>query len=174
MEAPSYHRQYLRTCQWPQPPPSEFLDPKPIFAFETPHPWPVPHLGYLLLPLLLLSCSSATCWVLPPHPTLPLLLSSAPSRPSPSRGCNIRFTIWGLSCYNNRRRLCCEEQLAPCAASRAASILQPGRRPSLLPPKPSHPLPGVCVYADGCPGRLGQGECDMRLPFQGCPCEFGG
>lgn len=81
----------------------------------------------------------------PPHPTLPLLLSSAPSRPSPSRGCNIRFTIWGLSCYNNRRQLCCEEQLAPCAASCAASILQPGRRPSLLPPNPSHPLPGVCV-----------------------------
>lgn len=99
---------------------------------------------------------------------MPLLLSSAPSCPSPSGGCNIRFTIWGLSCYNNRRRLCCEEQLAPAlpACLPLPPSLQPGRLPS-PPPAPSWPLPSVwcgLVLNSAHPG------CDKYLSF-GCHSE---
>ena len=108
---------------------------------------------------------------------LPLLSSSAPSCPAPSEGCNIRFTIWGLSCYNNRRRLCCEEQLAP-GAARLPRCLRPC---SLVgsPPRSPPPQPGlfpvwcvrVCVHmcAQVCPAR----ECDVGLSFHGCACELG-
>ena len=161
---PTCKAQYLRTLQWPQPPPSKFLDPMPIFPFETPLPLAYSSSGVPPPPtLLLLSCSSATCWAPPAlspigSPTLPLLPSSAPSLPSSSGGCNIRFTIWGLSCYNNRRRLCCEEQLAPCAAS------IPAARSAPLPATPQ-PQPGlfpVCVFANVCPGLLPLGivTCD--------------
>ena len=45
--------------------------------------------------------------------------------------------------------------------------------PPCCPPAPAG-LCLVCVYAYGCPGWLQPGECDMRLPFHGCPCESGG
>ena len=124
-------------------------DPMPISPSDTP---------------LLLACSSfgspPTLLIFSPvldppdlssigSPTLPLLPSSAPSRPSPSPGCKIRFTIWGLSCYNNRRRLCREEQLAPCAA-RLPCCLHPCSLVSYPPHRPQ-PQPGflavwcVCI-----------------------------
>lgn len=145
MEAPSCHRQHLRTRQWPQPLSQSSLIPSPSLPLRPHTPGLFLTWGTASHPVTSQLQLGHLLGIPAPHPTLPLPPSSAPSRPSPSRGCNIRFTIWGLSCYNNRRRLCCEEQLAPCAASRAASILQPGRRPSLLPPSPSRPLPGVCV-----------------------------
>lgn len=116
--------------------------------------------------LLLLSCSSAPCCAPPSPRSLPLgprycpsFLSPAPSSPSPSRSGNIRFTIWGLSCYNNRRRLCCEEQLAPCTASRAASIPAAWSAPSLLLPQPQPGLVPVCVFASTRTGLLHLGVC---------------
>lgn len=154
-------------------PPSGFPDPMLPSPLETPL---LPGHSSLRSPAALPSVETPA---LSPIGSLalPLLSSSAPSCPAPSEGCNIRFTIWGLSCYNNRRRLCCEEQLAP-GAARLPRCLRPC---SLVgsPPRSPPPQPGlfpvwcvrVCVHmcAQVCPAR----ECDVGLSFHGCACEFG-
>lgn len=131
-------------------PPSGSPDPLPTSPLET--PLLLAHSSWRSPPppiLLLLSCSRALGQAPPVLSPIGSLApaSSAPSCPSPSEGCNIRFTIWGLSCYNNRRRLCCEEQLA-----RSLCRPPPALPPSLQPSAPAWPLPSVCVYGDACPG----------------------
>lgn len=89
---PTYKAQYLRTWQWPQPPPSNFLDPMPIFPFETPLPRSTPHLGYLLLPPCYFS-AAALPPVGPPSPVPRWVPRTAPPSifsPLPS------FLLWRL------------------------------------------------------------------------------